>query len=99
MLAATRAIQIGDPPLAVYCLDLCAASIAARGDTRRAVVILGATEAAREAMQVEPDEDEEAIRAKAMAGLDRSSSFGEDAWVEGRALDLLQALELARGLD
>ena len=94
MLAATRAIQIDDPLLALYCLDLCAASIAASGDARRAVVILAATEAGREAMQVECDEDEEAIRALALAGLDPSSSFVKDAWTEGRALDLDSALAL-----
>jgi non-specific serine/threonine protein kinase len=98
LLAATRAIQIDDPPLAVYCLDLFAVSVAAGGDAHRAVVLLAATEAAREAMQVECDEDEEAIRSKALAGLDRDSRGVEDAWIEGRALDLVQALEFARGI-
>ena len=91
LLGAKRALQIEDSPLAVACLDLVAASLAARGDPRRAATILGATEAAREAMGVGPDADEEAIRAGAMLMLGADA----DGWNEGRALDLAAALEFA----
>ena len=99
VLGAVRALQIDDRPLAVYCLDLVAVGAAARGDVHRAAAILGATEAAREAMGVECDEDEVAIRASALHLLDRSSSLVEVAWNDGRALDLTRILELARDLD
>jgi hypothetical protein len=94
-LGATRALQIGDKPLAVYCLDLFAASAAASGDVRRAETILAATEAAREAMGVPPDEDEEAVRARALELIGERGARAETAWAEGRTLDLEAALELA----
>ncbi|MGH2573817.1 MAG: ATP-binding protein [Actinomycetota bacterium] len=90
-----RAWQIGDNPLVAFCLDLFAASAAARGDVRRAATILGATEAAREAMGVPPDEQEVAIRAHAIGRLRRDGGEFEAAWAEGRGLDLGSALELA----
>ena len=96
LLGAVRALQIDDRPLAVYCLDLLASALAARGDARRAAMLLGATEAAREAMGVECDEDEEAIRATVLATLDRGSDLVEKAWADGRTLALDEALELAR---
>ena len=96
MLGATRALQIDDRPLAAYSLDLVAAAVAGR-DADIAAVILGATEAAREAMGVECDEDEEAIRAVALAQLGHRPS--PDAWRRGRALDLAAALPLVRDLD
>ena len=99
ILGATRGLQIEDRPLALYCLDLFAASAAAQGDTRRAAIILGATEAAREALELECDEDEEAIRSAALSKLDRGSALVEQAWVEGRGLAVDDALERARGLD
>ena len=93
LLAATRALQIDDRPLAAYCLDLVATARAATGDTGRAVTILAATEAAREAMGVEPDEDERAIRTRALAEVgDRDLAV---EWTEGRALDLGEAVDLA----
>lgn len=95
LLGATRALQIRDNPLAVYCLDLFAASAAARGDGHRAATILGATEAAREAMGVAPDEDESAIRARALELIGRAGRVVEAARAEGRGLDLASALELA----
>lgn len=97
-LAATRALQIRDNPLAVYCLDLFAASAAASGDHRRAATILAATEAARETMGVDADEDEEAIRAPALKLIGEKSGSVEAAWGEGRTLDLDGALELALGV-
>jgi len=95
LLGATRALQIRDNPLAVYCLELFAVSAAARGDGRRAVTILAATEAAREAMGVGPDEDEEAIRARALELLGQDATAADAVWAEGRALDIASALELA----
>jgi hypothetical protein len=95
LLGATRALQIRDNPLAVYCLDLFAASAAARGEVSRAATILGATEAAREAMGAEPEEEEVAIRGQALHLLGRDGSAVDSAWVEGRALDLASALEFA----
>ncbi len=99
LLGATRALQIRDNPLAVYCLDLFAASAAARGDGRRAATILGATEAAREAMGVAPDEDEEAMRARALELIGRDGDVLDAAQAEGRRLDLPSALVLAAGDD
>jgi predicted ATPase/class 3 adenylate cyclase len=89
-----RALQIGDKPLAAFSLDLFAASAAARGDARRATIILAATAAAREAMGVAADEEEEAIRARALE-LIGGEAVAEAAWAEGRALDLASALEVA----
>jgi hypothetical protein len=59
-------------------------------------MILAATEAARESMGVECDEDEEAIRAYALSKLGRETSLVVGAWEIGRALDLDAVLELAR---
>jgi non-specific serine/threonine protein kinase len=93
LLGATRALQIRDNPLTVYCLDLFAASAAARGDVRRAAAILAATEAAREALGIAPDEDEAAARARALELIGEEGIA--DARDEGRTLDLASALELA----
>ncbi len=92
VLAADGARQIQDYPLAVASLELFAVSAAASGDARQAAMILGATEAAREAMDSPPDEDELAIRARALELLDGDNV--DAAWAEGRALDLASALEL-----
>jgi len=92
---ARRATQIGNNSLTAFCLDLAAAAAAARGEPHRSAKILGATEAAREAMGAPPNEQEEAIRARALELLGRDASGVEDAWAEGRALDLESALDLA----
>jgi tetratricopeptide (TPR) repeat protein len=92
--AARRARQIDDAPLTAYALDLFAVAAAARGEPRIAGSILGATEAAREAMGVGPDEDEQAMRDEALELL-RGAGDRETAWNEGRALDLEAAFELA----
>lgn len=55
LLGARRALQIGDKPLAVSCLELFAVAAAAGGDYRRTAAILAAGQAAREAMGIEPD--------------------------------------------
>jgi predicted ATPase len=96
LLAATRALQVQDKPLAVSCLDLFAASAAARGDTFRASAILAATEAAREGMGVEPDPDEAVVRARALGLIGSEDALDRSAWVHGRGLDVAAALELAR---
>jgi predicted ATPase len=98
VLGATRALQIDDRPLAAYCLDLVGAGLGERGDDRSAT-ILGATEAAREAMSIDCDEDEEAIRTAAFATLERHGVALTDAHAKGRALDLAAALRLLRDLD
>lgn len=46
-------------------------------------------------MGAEPDEDEQAIRTRAVELLSRDVHVVETAWAEGRALDLGSALELA----
>jgi predicted ATPase/class 3 adenylate cyclase len=98
-LSATRALQIDDRPLALFSIELVAAAAAAGGDERLAAVLLGATEAAREAMGVESDEDEQAVRAQTLSSIDRASDVVVAAWAEGRALGLDRALELARSAD
>jgi predicted ATPase/class 3 adenylate cyclase len=95
LLAARRAMQIHDHPTAVYCLDLFAVSAAARGDLRKAALILGATEAAREEMGAGPDEDEDEIRARAGDFLNRDAPELQAAWAQGRELDLEAAFGLA----
>jgi len=96
LLGAIRALQIRDNPLAVYCLELLAASTAAQGDLERAATILGATDAARETMGVGPDEDEAAIRAKTLEWLGSEPEPFAEAWEQGRHLDLPRALEIAK---
>lgn len=93
LAAADSALQIRDQPLAVWALDMLAVAVAARGDGRAAATILGATEAAREAMQVPPDEEEQTVRAQALEHID--ADVAERARNEGRALDLASALALA----
>jgi predicted ATPase/class 3 adenylate cyclase len=92
LLAATRGLQIDDPPTAAYCLDLVAASVATSGDGGTAAVLLAATEAARQEMGVEADEDERLPRDTALA------LIGDEdlaRWDEGRGLALPDALALA----
>jgi hypothetical protein len=48
-------------------------------------------------MGVEPDEDEQEIRARALARIGRDLAAIEGAWAEGRALDFAAALEVAKG--
>ncbi len=98
LLGARRALQIGDQPLAVYSVDLLAVGTAAGGDARAAATLLGATEAAREAMGVDPDDDEAAIRARSVElmgdrGVDRV------AWEAGRAAGLADALDVASAVE
>jgi hypothetical protein len=92
---ARRAWQISDAPLTAYSLDLFAASAAARGNLQRAATILGATESARKAMGVVPDEDEQSIRTRALDLLGPPDHVVGAAWAEGLRLDLESALDLA----
>ena len=92
--AARLAFQIGDMPLLAYSLDLVAAAAAARGEAPRAAMILGATEVAREAMGLQLDPDEQALLPRASELLADHGSGVEEAWDEGRRLELASALEL-----
>ncbi len=96
LLGADLALQIRDNPLAVYCLELLAAATAARGDLDRAATILGATDAARETMGVDLDEDEVAIRATTLERLGSERGPFAEAWEQGRRLDIPSALEIAK---
>lgn len=78
----------------MYSFELLAAALASRGEAGPVATILGATDAAREAMESPPDEDEEAIRARALELVDGDGAI-ESARAEGRAMDLTSALELA----
>lgn len=91
--AALRSSQIGDDPLLVYSLELVAAA-AGRSDAERAAMLLGATDAARERMDLEPDEDEALVRGWAEAGLADAlpSDAAAGAFAAGRELDLASAL-------
>jgi hypothetical protein len=92
--AALRSSQIGDDPLLIYSLELLAASTAGQGQAERAAMLLGAADAARHRMELEPDEDEAAVRDRAGDALRRTMA-SEDlaaATAAGRALDLRAAL-------
>jgi predicted ATPase/class 3 adenylate cyclase len=99
LLGATRALQIGDRYLAAWCLDLFAVAVAAAGDQRRAAAILAATRAARQAMGIEPDLDEQAVREQVMKLVDQHGQDFARGQAEGQALDLPAALSLAASAD
>jgi non-specific serine/threonine protein kinase len=102
LLGATRALQIGDKYLAAWCLDLFAAAVAAvaaAGDQRRAAAILGSVDAARHAMGIEPDSDDQALRQQVLKLLDQHGQDFALGHAEGQALDLPAALSLAAGAD
>jgi hypothetical protein len=98
LLGATRALQIGDTYLAAWCLDLFAAAVAA-GDQRRAAAILAAVDAARHAMGIEPDADDQALRQQVLKLLDPHGQDFALGRAEGQALDLPAALSLAASAD
>jgi hypothetical protein len=98
LLGATRALQIGDKNLAAWCLDLFAVAAAA-GDQRRAAAILAAVDIARQAMGVERDPDEQALRQQALKLLDQNGQDFALGHAEGQALDLPAALSLAASAD
>jgi len=92
---ARLSLVIRDGPTAADCLDLWAVGAAKGGDATGAATILGATEAARESMGAQPDEDESAVRTAALALIEGPAERIEPAWMGGRALDLEAALERA----
>jgi hypothetical protein len=93
--ASELALGLNDTPALVYCLDLVAYSLAARGDTRSATLIMASTEAAREGMEVGPDEDELAVRTPALELVGADAVAG-DLWTEGRGLDPAGAVAVAK---
>ena len=95
LLGARRALQIGDKPLALCCLELFAVAAAAGGDQRRAAAMLAAAEAARHQMGIEPDPDDQSVREQALKLLDQHGEAFARGSAQGRALDLSAALTLA----
>jgi predicted ATPase len=95
--AARRALGFGELSLTSYCLDIAAAGLAATGEESRAATILGATERARERLEVEPDADEVAMRRRATDPIAEAlpPADVEAARARGREMDLAQAAELA----
>lgn len=94
---ARRAMGFREESLAAFCLDVAAAALAEDGEPDRAAAILAATERARKRLGVAPDEDEMAIRNRALGAI-RPALDGaelENAMAQGSGLDLTQALELA----
>jgi hypothetical protein len=90
-----RSSQIGDDPLLIYSLELVAASAAEQGDGRLAATLLGATDAARERMELEPDDDEALVRGWIRERLDPASDGIRAASAAGQQLDLDGALAVA----
>ena len=94
---ARRALGFGEESLAAYCLDVAAAALAEEGERDRAAAILGATERARERLGMALDDEEEAMRDRALEAM-RPTLDGaalESALARGRDLDLRRALKLA----
>jgi hypothetical protein len=99
LLGATRGLQIGDKYLAAWCLDLFAVAVAAAGDQRRAAAILTAVDAAWQAMGIEPDAEDQALRQQVLKLLDQHDQDFALGQAEGQALDLSAALSLAASAD
>jgi hypothetical protein len=99
LLGATRAVQIGDKYLAAWCLDLFAVAVAAAGEQRRAAAIIAAVDAARRAMGIEPDPDDQALRQQGLKLLDQHGQDFAFGHAEGQRLDLPAALALATEAD
>jgi uncharacterized membrane protein len=93
-----RALGFGEESLAAYCLDVAAAALAEEGERDRAAAILGATERARERLGMALDDEEKAMRDRAMAAIQPvlDGAELERALARGSDLDLAQALERAR---
>jgi hypothetical protein len=88
-------LLIRDGPTAADCLDLWAVGAAKRGDTAGAATILGATEAARESMGAQPDDDEAAVRDEALSFISQPGAALDEEWTSGRSLDLEAAFARA----
>ena len=96
---ARRALGFGEESLAAYCLDVAAAALAEEGESDRPAAILGSTERARDRLGMALDDEEKAMRDRALAAI-RPTLDGaglERALARGSDLDLAQALELALG--
>jgi predicted ATPase/class 3 adenylate cyclase/uncharacterized membrane protein len=94
---ARRALGFGEESLAAYCLDVAATALAEEGERDRAAAILGATERARERLGMALDDEEKAMRDRAMAAIQPVLDGAEldRALARGSDLDLTRALELA----
>ena len=97
MSGAERASAFREESLTAYCLDVTATALAAEGDSEHAAVILGATERVRERLELDPDEDEAAMRQRALDVIHARlpSAEVDRAWSRGRGLDLAETLGLA----
>jgi hypothetical protein len=89
-----RSSQISDDPLLIYSLELLAAAAAEDGDGRRAATLLGATDAARERMELDRDDDEAFVHDWIQARIPRSLSPDDitSASEAGGRMDLDAAL-------
>ena len=96
---AERASGFREESLTAYCLDVAAAGLAVDEEREpdQAATILGATERARERLELEPDDDEVAMRRRALTALHPRLAAAEleRAWSQGREMDLEQTLDLA----
>jgi hypothetical protein len=97
---ARRALGFGEESLAAYCLDVAAAALAEEGERDRAAAILGSTERARERLGMALDDEEKAMRERALAAIQPALDGAglERAIARGSDLDLAQALQLAEGI-
>jgi predicted ATPase/DNA-binding SARP family transcriptional activator/DNA-binding CsgD family transcriptional regulator len=93
----TLCLELGDSLTPPKCLEGLACKFEAEGQAERAVRLFGAAEALREAVGSEhmPEEDawSEPYLAAARARLDEAS--WEEAWTEGGAMSMEQAIEFA----
>ena len=87
----------GEESVAAYCLDVAAAALAEEGERDRAAAILGSTERARERLGMALDEEEKAMRDRALVAMQPvlDGAGLECALARRSDLDLAQALELA----
>ena len=94
---ARRALGFGEESLAAYCLDVAAAALAEEGERDRAAAILGSTERARDRLGMALDDEEKAMRDRALGAIRPAldDTELERAVARGTDLDLAQALELA----
>jgi predicted ATPase/class 3 adenylate cyclase len=97
---AERASGFREESLTAYCLDVAATGLAEEGAPEHAAAILGATEHVRERLELEPDDDEEAMRGRALAAIRPRLDEAElaRAWSRGREMDLTQTLSFASDL-
>ncbi len=94
---AHRASGFKEASLTTYCLDIAAAGFAEEGESSEAATILGATERALERLEVAPDEDEVAMRERALAAIGTQMTVAdvESAWSRGREMGLELTVQFA----